>query len=158
MAATTRWPGTKPGHRVADRHDIAGQFVAENSRRHDHAGVISAAKNLQIGAAGERGAHAHQNVARPDRGNRNALDAHVLFTVQNGREHGLIESCVQWLLRSNGKLLRTHDNLQRVLTRKLAWMRRETKRKLNLIKRNAMRNQQMDRQFAAKNQVGGFFL
>ena len=37
--------------------------MAEHRRRNDHAGVITAAKYFYIGAAGQRGLHAYQNIA-----------------------------------------------------------------------------------------------
>ena len=51
-----------------------------------------------------------------------------------------------------------HDDFQRVFARKFAGVRRQAKSKLDFIKRDAMRDQQMHRQFAAENQVGGLLL
>ena len=48
---------------LADRDDIAGQFVPEHGGGHDHAGVVSAAEHLHVGAAGQRHLHAYQDVA-----------------------------------------------------------------------------------------------
>ena len=39
---------------LAHRDDVAGQFVPEQGRRHDHPRVVAAAKDLDVGAAGER--------------------------------------------------------------------------------------------------------
>ena len=83
---------------LAHRHHIAGQFVPEQSGRHDHPRVIAAQKNLDVGAAGQGRAHAHQQIVRPDVRNRNAFQLHVLFAVEHGREHRVVQvsdSCGQ---------------------------------------------------------------
>src|SRR5580692_8929910 len=60
------------------------------------------------------------------------------------------------LLRASCKLLWSHNNFQRVLARKLAGVRGQSKGKLNLIKRYAMGNEQADRKVTAEDQAGGF--
>ena len=80
----------KARDRIANRNHVAGEFVTEDRGRNDHAGVIAAAKDLDVGAAGERGAHADEDVAGPDGGNGNPFQLHVLFAVEYGREHRVI--------------------------------------------------------------------
>ena len=45
---------------LADFLDDSGEFVAEERRGDDHAGVVTALVNLEIGAAGERHLHLDQ--------------------------------------------------------------------------------------------------
>jgi len=47
----------------ADFFDYAGEFVSEQGRRDDHAGVVAALIDLEIGAAGQRGLHAQDDLA-----------------------------------------------------------------------------------------------
>ena len=62
--------------------------MAKQRRRHDHARVIAAAKDLQIGSAGERRAHANDQLAHGGLGNRNLLDADIFAAVEDGGVHG----------------------------------------------------------------------
>ena len=57
---TTRSPMAKLGDAGADFDDRAGQLMAEDDGRLQHHGVIAAAVDLEVGAAGERRAHAQQ--------------------------------------------------------------------------------------------------
>src|SRR3984885_10520889 len=54
-------------HEVSDSfaglHDGAGKLVSEERGRNDHARVIAAAKDFEIGAAGERRAHFDNELA-----------------------------------------------------------------------------------------------
>ncbi len=59
-------------------------LVAEERGRHDHARVIAAAKDLQIGSAGERRADADDQLARCGLGNGNLLDANIFAAVEDG--------------------------------------------------------------------------
>ena len=88
MSATTRSPAAKSVNALAGLDDGSGQFVAEERRRHDHARMIAAAKDLEVGSAGERRAHAHDQFARSGLGNRNALDANIFATVEDCGLHG----------------------------------------------------------------------
>ena len=60
LSATTRLPFLKPLTSGTDFFDDAGQFVAKQRRRNDHAGVIAALIDLQIGAACERDVYLDQ--------------------------------------------------------------------------------------------------
>ena len=64
------------------------QLVAEERRRHDHARMIAAAKDLQVGAAGERRAHADDQFAGCGLGNGNLLDANIFAAVEDCGLHG----------------------------------------------------------------------
>ncbi len=52
-------------HARADLLDHSRQFVPEQSRRNDHAGVIAALVNLEVGAAGQGDLHFDENFAIP---------------------------------------------------------------------------------------------
>ena len=71
----------------ADLLDDSGQFVAEEGRRDDHAGVIAALVDLEIGAAGQRDLDFDQNLAVTDARNRYFFDLEVFFAVQDGSGH-----------------------------------------------------------------------
>jgi len=77
-------PPVDPG---ADLLDDARHLVAEERRRHDHPRVIAAAEDLGVGAAGERGLDADQDLARPRARHRHVLDAEVALSVEDGRAH-----------------------------------------------------------------------
>ena len=62
--------------------------MAEERRGNDHARVIAAAKNFQIGSAGERRAHADDQLADGGLGNGNLLDADIFAAVEDGGLHG----------------------------------------------------------------------
>ena len=62
--------------------------MAEERGRNDHARVISAAKNFEIGAAGERRADADDELAGGGLGNGNLLDANIFAAVKDGGAHG----------------------------------------------------------------------
>ncbi len=68
--------------------DRSRQLVAEERGRHDHARVIAAAKDFEIGAAGERRAHANDQFAGGGLGNGNLLDADIFAAVKDGGAHG----------------------------------------------------------------------
>jgi ribosomal protein L35 len=89
--------GVERHHAVAGgkvRDSLAGldhrsrQLMAKQRRRHDHARMIAAAKDLQVRAAGERRAHADNQLAGPGLGNRHLLDADILASVEDRGLHG----------------------------------------------------------------------
>src|SRR5579862_2407257 len=69
--------------------DNAGQLVAEERGRLDHAGVESGLPNFQIGAAGKRRFDFDQNVGIADGRHADGFNFKVLRTVEDGRRHGL---------------------------------------------------------------------
>src|SRR5579863_9136574 len=73
-----------------------------------------------------------------------------------GAETGeLLRTCFGCI---SGTIMWADYNLQRILTGKLTRMRSQAKCKLDLIKRDAMGNQQTQRQLAPEDQRGGFLL
>ncbi len=62
--------------------------MAEQCWRYDHAGVVAAPENLQVGAARQGGAHLHDHFARLSFGYRDALDANVFASMEDGGLHG----------------------------------------------------------------------
>src|SRR5437763_9015792 len=68
-------------------HNLAGQFVSKQCRRSDHAGMIAASKDLQIGAAGKRYPNFDQNFSLAQLGYRNALDFHVFASMEDSSSH-----------------------------------------------------------------------
>ena len=79
--------GVKACDRIAHRDDVTGELVPEDSGRNDHPRVVSAAKYFDVGTAGQRRAHADEDVARSNGGNGNPFQLHVLFSVKYGCEH-----------------------------------------------------------------------
>ncbi len=76
----------------ANFFDDAGQFVAKQRRRHDHARVIAALIDLQIGTAGQGHLHLDQHFPFVQRGDRHPFDFDVLFTVEDRRCHLSVHS------------------------------------------------------------------
>jgi hypothetical protein len=74
-------------HAGAHFLDYACQFVAEQRRRHNHAGVIATLVHLEIGAAGKSNLHLDQNFAIPDAGNGHSFYLQIFFAVQDGGCH-----------------------------------------------------------------------
>ncbi len=68
-------------------HDVARQLMPKQRRRRDHPCMVSTAKHFDVRAAGERGADAHQYVARPDIRHVHRFDLQVFLAVQNGCCH-----------------------------------------------------------------------
>ena len=64
------------------------QLVPKERWRHNHARMIAAAEDLQVGSAGERRTHADNQLAGPGLGNRNLLDANILAAVEDRGLHG----------------------------------------------------------------------
>ena len=85
---TTRAPTRSvSGYFRAQSLDNSGQFVAEHRRRRDHARVVAALPDLEIGAAGERHLHANQRLVRRQARNIDAFDLQILAAVENGGGH-----------------------------------------------------------------------
>src|SRR6185437_208875 len=61
--------------------------MPEQSRRHDHARVITTLINLQVSPAGESHVHLHQDLTAFQTGNRHLLDFYVLFAIEDSRCH-----------------------------------------------------------------------
>ena len=61
--------------------------MAEHRRRRDHARVIAALPDLQIGAAGERDLYAHQRFVGRQARDIDALDLQILAAVEHGGGH-----------------------------------------------------------------------
>ena len=80
--------GRKICHAFARLHHRSGQLVAKQRRGHDHARMIAAAKDLQIGSAGQRSAHADDQFAGSGLGNGHLLDANIFAAVEDGGLHG----------------------------------------------------------------------
>jgi len=74
----------------ADGDDVAGEFVAEEGRRDDHFGVITAAKDLDVGATGKGGADADKDIAFLDFGNGDLFHAHLFAPVEHSSLHLLV--------------------------------------------------------------------
>jgi len=75
---------------VTDCNHIPGEFMTKHRGRDDHAGVISTAKDFDIGPTGERGANPHEDIARSDSWNWYPFELYVLLSIEYGREHGLV--------------------------------------------------------------------
>src|ERR1051326_9178021 len=82
--------GTKMLHAATDLDNFAGQLVAEERGRGDHAGVVSPAKNFEVRAAGEGDADLDQDFAFANLRDGHALDLDVLFAVKDGGCHAAV--------------------------------------------------------------------
>lgn len=78
--------GPSDGLRV-DFGDDAGEFVAEGAGWGEHAGVVTAAKDLEIGAAGEGGLDAETEFTGLEGRRDEGLDADLFPTVEDGSAH-----------------------------------------------------------------------
>src|SRR5581483_3346695 len=67
--------------------DDARQLVAEQRGRDDHARVISALVNLQVGAAGERNLYLDQHLAGIHPRDGHSFNLHVLLAIEDGCCH-----------------------------------------------------------------------
>ena len=88
MSATTRSPGAKSVDALAGLDYGSRLLMAKERGRNDHARVIAAAKDLEVGAAGERSAHLDDQLARRGLGNGDLLDADIFAPVEDGGLHG----------------------------------------------------------------------
>ena len=71
----------------ADFLDDSGQFVAKEGGRDDHAGVVAALINLEIGAAGEGDLYFDENLTLLDSRDRYSFNFEIFFAVQDGGGH-----------------------------------------------------------------------
>ena len=97
MSATTRSAVGKAFYAFACLDDGAGQFVAEESGRDDHAGMIAAAKNFEVGAAGEGGADADDEFTGLRPGNGHIFDANIFAAVEDCGLHGSLAQLARGL-------------------------------------------------------------
>ena len=74
-------------HALADFLDYAGQFVAEERGRDDHAGVVAALIDLEIGAAGESDLDFDQHFALFHARDGHSFNLEIFFAVQDGGRH-----------------------------------------------------------------------
>src|SRR6266852_8486226 len=79
-------------HSFTDFLDRAGQFMPEQRRRHNHAGVIAPLIHLQIRAASEGHVDLHQNFAVTHAWDRHFFNLDVFFAVKDGSRHLAIHS------------------------------------------------------------------
>jgi hypothetical protein len=84
----------------ANLFDDSGQLVAKDGRRSNHAGVIAALPDLEVGSASERDFHAHQRLVRRQPRNADTFDLQILAAVQYSGDHlrirlGADERCSQ---------------------------------------------------------------
>ena len=89
--------GVRSHHALSQQrtfHHIACYFMTEESRRHDHLGVIAAAEYFDIGAAGKCRAHTDQHVARLKRGYGHPLHFDMLLAMEHGSGHHLLHSTI----------------------------------------------------------------
>ena len=75
-------PNSRP-----DFLDNTCQFMAEQCGGHDHARVVSALINFQIGSASQCYLYLHQYFTLTHARDRDFFDFHVLFTVEDGSGH-----------------------------------------------------------------------
>jgi hypothetical protein len=92
LSATTRMPFLKPRTPSPDFLDRARQFMPEQRRRHNHAGVIAPLIHLQIRAAGQRHVDLDQNFALSHTRDRHSFNLDVFFAVEDGSRHLAIHS------------------------------------------------------------------
>ena len=76
--------------------DGSGELVAEEAVEGEHFGVVAAAVDLEVRAAGEGGADAQDQFAGAGGGDGDVLDAEVFLAAKDGGSHG-----PAWALRSS---------------------------------------------------------
>jgi len=84
------FPDGKAVYVFTDGDDVAGKLVAEDSRRDNHAGMISTAKDFDVGAAGQSNFHPNENVSAFDCRNVYRFYLQVFLAVKNGRHHAVV--------------------------------------------------------------------
>jgi len=62
--------------------------VAEEAIEGEHFGVIAAAVNLEVSAAGKGGAYAQDQLAGSGGGDRDLLDAQIFLAMKDRSPHG----------------------------------------------------------------------
>src|SRR5580698_11499672 len=80
--------GRKVRYSCTGLNHRAGKLMPEQCRRHDHPRMIAAAKNLQVGSAGESRPYLHNQFAGVGLRGRDTFDANVLASVKNCGLHG----------------------------------------------------------------------
>src|SRR5580658_2116552 len=75
--------GSEISYALAGLDHGSGKLVAKERGGHDHARVIAAAKDFQVGPAGERSTHADDQLARLGLGHRHTFDADVFPSVED---------------------------------------------------------------------------
>ena len=78
----------KVGDAIADLDDGSGELVAEEAVKGKHPGVIAAAVDLEVCAAGKGGAHAQDQFTGTGGGDGDILDAEVFLAAKDGGSHG----------------------------------------------------------------------
>src|SRR6185369_2709965 len=78
----------------AELFDGAGKFMAEEGRGNNHASVISALIDLEIGTTGQCDVDLDKDLAIANTWNRNLLDLNVLFTVEDCSCHLSVHSAI----------------------------------------------------------------
>jgi hypothetical protein len=78
---------------LANRDNIAGQFVPEHGGGHDHSRMIPATEDLDVRAARERNLYTDQDVVSTNRWNGYRLYLQVFFAIEHGSHHVAIH-CV----------------------------------------------------------------
>jgi hypothetical protein len=81
-----------PGIDVRDFGNDSGHFVSKNGRRCDHAGVIAALENFEVGAASERRFDAQSHFAPGKRARLDLLDPQIFASVQHRRLHRIVQT------------------------------------------------------------------
>ncbi len=76
------------GYAFTDVHDGAGEFMAEETVGCEHFGVVAAAKDFEVCAAGEGGVNAEDEFPGGGDGLCHAFQAQVFPAVQHRTEHG----------------------------------------------------------------------
>ena len=82
---------------LPDLDNGSSQLVAEEGRRHDHAGMVTAAKDFQVCSASEGGADADNQLAGGCPGNWHIFNPNVLAAVQNRGLHGSLAQLARGL-------------------------------------------------------------
>src|SRR5438552_14407888 len=72
---------------LANFLDHSSQFVSEEGWWHNHASMIAALINFQIGAAGQRDLHFDQHFSLANAGDGHPFNFHVLFAVEDSCRH-----------------------------------------------------------------------
>ena len=71
----------------ADGHDVADQFMAKDGRRLDHAGMVAAFPDFEVGAVRESEADTKKNFVGGQRRHVDFFDAKVFAAIEDRRHH-----------------------------------------------------------------------
>src|SRR5882724_530671 len=74
-------------HAWPDFFNHSGKFMSKQRRRHDHARVVAALINFEVGAASQGHVHLHQDLTGLQRGNGDFFYLDVLFAVEDRSCH-----------------------------------------------------------------------